>query len=277
MSELESNSSSVIGRRVLSQESSLDCDKCNKPVPDHNDASMLDAIAFGIPGTVLFSRKRHLLSTDICQGSPSRAQYLPGEPKDLRGGEYYPEMEPLMRASHELMRARYTDDKLLSDETLEFLMNNIGKGMRLIREDEERKQKEENERQKRIRHTSVKRGVERQPRAPLVRRSPSLSRRGSERFQVFIEDKPRYVLEDELKILKALSEREGKATSYELSEILWGEQRPQYHVANRVASLRRHLKMANGEVFIKGIKGQGYFLDDPEGKIKLPEEPKVKS
>ncbi|MDO8435635.1 MAG: hypothetical protein Q7S89_03090 [bacterium] len=50
---------------------------------------------------------RHLLPVagEIpCAGSPSRAQYLPGQPRDTRGYGYHDEMEASFRAAFAAMQ-----------------------------------------------------------------------------------------------------------------------------------------------------------------------------
>ena len=64
----------------------MKCDKCDKEVPWENDATILDAIRIEQPIVILMWRARHLFPVDGCEGSPSRAQYLGGEP-DTRGYE----------------------------------------------------------------------------------------------------------------------------------------------------------------------------------------------
>ena len=78
-----------------------DCDKCGRFVPSNNDAAELDAIIN--PGNIFsaFTVSRHLLSTIHCEGSPSRAQYLPNQPRDGRGFTYRPELEDVIRDAFE--------------------------------------------------------------------------------------------------------------------------------------------------------------------------------
>lgn len=59
------------------------CDKCGMPVEPGNDAVMLDLLISGALGLVT-TPARHLLPVGDCPGSPSRAQYLPGQPHDPR-------------------------------------------------------------------------------------------------------------------------------------------------------------------------------------------------
>jgi len=72
------------------------CDKCGKPVHPRNNVYYIDLAAFpnpivelvvaftGVPG-------RHFLPVDGCEGSPSRAQYIEGQPRDTRGYGYHKE------------------------------------------------------------------------------------------------------------------------------------------------------------------------------------------
>lgn len=70
------------------------CDKCGQPAAKENDAAVLEAIMLGSPLARLMLESRHLLpvvnddGTVLCEGSPSRAQYLPEQPRDNRGYEW---------------------------------------------------------------------------------------------------------------------------------------------------------------------------------------------
>ncbi len=85
----------------------MKCDKCHTEVPANNDATIVEAYAFNSPLTVLFNYSRHFLpvyddrGNMICEGSPSRAQYIDGQPKDTRGYEYNPEYEEAWRRGYE--------------------------------------------------------------------------------------------------------------------------------------------------------------------------------
>jgi hypothetical protein len=79
------------------------CDKCGKEVPDENNASLLD-IYLG-DYRAIFAQPRHLLPTDDCEGSPSRAQYIEGQPKDTRSEYPYESYwEVRTRAAYEQMQ-----------------------------------------------------------------------------------------------------------------------------------------------------------------------------
>jgi hypothetical protein len=64
------------------------CDKCGEHVDPKNDALLITAHVDQNPFLLFVCRSRHLLPTDKCEGSPSRAQYLDGQPKDERGYTY---------------------------------------------------------------------------------------------------------------------------------------------------------------------------------------------
>lgn len=81
------------------------CDKCGEPVPITNDAVALDRIITGSP-LLLFSQPRHLLPTDTCEGSPSRAQYIKGQPRDPRPEYPYQErLELIVRIAYRSLTA----------------------------------------------------------------------------------------------------------------------------------------------------------------------------
>ena len=89
------------------------CDKCGRVVATINDATVLDAIAFEEPAVAFMYHARHLLpvvenGTVVCEGSPSRAQYLDGQPRDTRGYPYLPEHEARYRAAYAEMKAKYS-------------------------------------------------------------------------------------------------------------------------------------------------------------------------
>lgn len=69
------------------------CDKCSLPVEPENDATLLEAIRYKSekrPSFLLSVSSRHLFPVydgekqRVCEGSPSRAQYLEGQPRDKR-------------------------------------------------------------------------------------------------------------------------------------------------------------------------------------------------
>lgn len=65
------------------------CDKCGTDVSPVNDAVNLDLIITGEP-MLIFAISRHLLpvivdGVTVCASSPSRAQYIAGQPRDPRG------------------------------------------------------------------------------------------------------------------------------------------------------------------------------------------------
>lgn len=87
-----------------------ECDKCQRSVHPGNDVIVLEFVRTGNP-MFLFATSRHLLpekdgDTIVCQGSPSRAQYLEGQPRDSRSEYAYdPDNEAETRAVYaELQR-----------------------------------------------------------------------------------------------------------------------------------------------------------------------------
>ena len=77
------------------------CDKCGCEVSPENDATILDAIVSGNAVSIMFNMARHLLPEGNCLGSPSRAQYLEGQPLDTRGYLYNPALEQRYRKAHQ--------------------------------------------------------------------------------------------------------------------------------------------------------------------------------
>src|SRR5260370_13871144 len=82
-------------------------DKCGKPVPSWNDAAR---VAFQVSHRLelLKAKTRHFLPVEGCEGSPSRAQYIEGQPCDGRPGASYDESEEAVwRAAYERLRELY--------------------------------------------------------------------------------------------------------------------------------------------------------------------------
>lgn len=84
------------------------CDKCGLEVPDWNNAVMLEMVMSGGDPTFLLVPPRHLLpevrdGKKVCPGSPSRAQYLEGQPRDPRY-PYDPQREGPVRRAHERLK-----------------------------------------------------------------------------------------------------------------------------------------------------------------------------
>lgn len=72
----------------------MKCDKCGLEVQASNDATVVQALAYNEPAHCLFYGARHFLpvldanGNVLCEGSPSRAQYIEGQPRDTRGYAY---------------------------------------------------------------------------------------------------------------------------------------------------------------------------------------------
>lgn len=99
------------------------CDKCHMDVPFDNDATFIESIVTGQPFTILANKARHFLPTENCEGSPSRAQYIEGQPRDKRGYPYNPEMEQVWRDAYaknlEDCKFWETSKKLAEEEELD--------------------------------------------------------------------------------------------------------------------------------------------------------------
>lgn len=82
------------------------CDKCGEEVAADNNAVNLEAIRTnGNDLFLIFAQPRHLIATDNCPGSPSRAQYLEGQPKDERTQWAYDEKyEESYREAYKILK-----------------------------------------------------------------------------------------------------------------------------------------------------------------------------
>jgi hypothetical protein len=95
---------------IAADPSNRACDKCGTDVISANDAVQLDILLGNAdPILSLFASPRHLLPVvvageEICAGSPSRAQYLPGQPRDGRGYTYDEAYEAKIRAAFSKMQ-----------------------------------------------------------------------------------------------------------------------------------------------------------------------------
>lgn len=82
------------------------CDKCGKEVPENNDATIFWSFVLRDP-TLCLNLPRHLLPTEHCEGSPSRAQYLEGQPRDTRRYVYDKRYETIIREKYVEYRKLY--------------------------------------------------------------------------------------------------------------------------------------------------------------------------
>lgn len=87
------------------------CDKCGMPVSHQN--SLLELlIAIGGPGAIFVLNNRHLLPVVkdgqiMCEGSPSNAQYIEGQPRDTRGYTYDLENESVVREAYKRVQKKF--------------------------------------------------------------------------------------------------------------------------------------------------------------------------
>ncbi len=82
------------------------CDKCGRPVPPENNAINVAVETGANELLMVFASPRHFLPVvecgqQICPGSPSRAQYIEGQPRDTRGlYPYNPDYEQVFRPAY---------------------------------------------------------------------------------------------------------------------------------------------------------------------------------
>lgn len=89
------------------------CSKCGEPVMLENNGALFDLFVHEHPTPFLavsLTQAFHLLPVikdgrTVCPGSPSRFQYLAGQPRDPRPQIHYrPEREPIKRAAFAQMQ-----------------------------------------------------------------------------------------------------------------------------------------------------------------------------
>ncbi len=83
----------------------MNCDKCKTEVTFDNDATFVGANYENNGMVILAFGARHFLPVYkdgklVCEGSPSRAQYIEGQPRDKRGYEYVKENEQKWRDAY---------------------------------------------------------------------------------------------------------------------------------------------------------------------------------
>lgn len=76
------------------------CDKCGLPVARSDDAVVIASYAENAPMMLLVYRARHFMPSETCPGSPSRAQYIAGQPRDTRGYRYDTAQETRYRQAY---------------------------------------------------------------------------------------------------------------------------------------------------------------------------------
>lgn len=89
------------------------CNKCGQIVDPRNDAARLEILFHEVQGSSppFITGHRHLFpivegGEVLCEGSPSRRQYLEGQPRDTRKGyekKYNPHLEKPYRDAYKKM------------------------------------------------------------------------------------------------------------------------------------------------------------------------------
>lgn len=90
-----------------------DCDKCHLPVPLGNNVIALMFVRSGT-SVLGLDRYRHLLPVEaagkiVCDGSPNRAQYLKGQPRDTRSNSYSAAQEAPTRVAYSRLQKIATE------------------------------------------------------------------------------------------------------------------------------------------------------------------------
>lgn len=98
------------------------CSKCGRPVPKHNSVAWFEWCLNSVgeesmrpePSESQLSQDWHLFPVPAdadggsCEGSPSRLQYFPGQPKDTRKRfRYRAVLEPMHRMALKLYRGHF--------------------------------------------------------------------------------------------------------------------------------------------------------------------------
>lgn len=92
------------------------CNKCGRSVEPENDVAKLETLFHEVQGCVppFYLQHRHIFTVMegdkmVCEGSPSRAQYLEGQPRDTREDyKYNPDLEqPYREAYKEMLTKRH--------------------------------------------------------------------------------------------------------------------------------------------------------------------------
>lgn len=87
------------------------CHKCKKPVSVRNDGGHIGYLVFSDPtGLQCGPHTTHFLPVVengivLCEGSPYRAQYLEGQPRDKRHFLYFKSSEAPVRAAYQKLQA----------------------------------------------------------------------------------------------------------------------------------------------------------------------------
>lgn len=102
----------MVGIQTLTRDAAIHCDKCGRIVWDSNNAVLVDAEVEGFTLVHLMAYGRHFMpvyhrGVKVCEGSPSRAQYIARQPRDTRGYRYRKEHEPVWREAYRRVQLKY--------------------------------------------------------------------------------------------------------------------------------------------------------------------------
>lgn len=105
---IEANRHTRVNEEIRSGVRSPDvCDKCGRPVDPSNNVARLDFLCGYL--MAFMAIPRHFLPFEengvvVCEGSPSRAQYIEGQPRDKRASyPYKQELESSIREAYSQM------------------------------------------------------------------------------------------------------------------------------------------------------------------------------
>jgi hypothetical protein len=92
-------------------------------VAPNNDRTIIEAVVRGSRMVVAANSSRHFLPTPTCQGSPSAAQYIEGQPRDQRGYPYDEAAESKWRAAYQIVQRHFREEELPSPGLIDFVID----------------------------------------------------------------------------------------------------------------------------------------------------------
>lgn len=95
----------------------------------------------------------------------------------------------------------------------------------------------------------------------------------AERFNILVGDQNHDLTYVQYKLLRVLAAQQGVISLNDLSTQVWGTPQSYTLVTKAISVLREKIEPdKNAPTFIRNSHGQGYYFQDREGKIVLPEE-----